>query len=90
MQFLTHKACCKEDTRFTYFPLVSILILNTLVCKLIYRHCDGVTLTPKYLGELIQRKIVLISVVLGEILCKSVYLTQRHIPYKVHIMLIEQ
>ena len=35
-------------------------------------------------------KTVLISVVVGEIFCKAVFLTQRHILYKEQIMLIEQ
>jgi len=38
MQFLTHKASCKEDMRFPYFLSVS---------KLIYRRADGVILTLK-------------------------------------------
>ena len=75
--------------RFLYLLLVSLSILNTHVCKLIYRPADGVILTPKHLTELIQMKIVLISVVLGEIFCKSVFLTQLHIPYKEQIVLIE-
>jgi len=55
------------------------LILNTFVCKLIYRRGDGVILKPKHLAELIQMKI---NVAVGEIFCKSVFLTQRHSPYK--------
>jgi len=90
MQFLTHKSSCKEDTGFPYFPSLDILILNTFVCKLIYRRGDDVLLLPKHLTELIQMKIVLIGVVVGEIFCKSVFLTQRHIPYKEQIMPAEQ
>jgi hypothetical protein len=45
-------------------------------------------LTPKHLTELIQMKIVLIGFVVGEIFCKSVFLTQRHIQYKEQIMLM--
>jgi hypothetical protein len=90
MQFLTHKASCKEDIIFPYFLSVSISILNTYECKLTYRRADGVIFTPKHLTELIKMKIVLISFVVGEIFCKAVFLTQRHIPYKEQIMLIEQ
>ena len=90
MEFLIHKSYCKEDTRFPYFPLVSILILDTFVCKLIYRRVDGVIVTPKHLTELIQMKIILIAAVVAEIFCKSVFLTQRNIPYKEQIMLTEQ
>jgi hypothetical protein len=90
MQFLTHKSSCKEDTRFPYFLSLSILILNTFVCKLKYRRGDGVILPPKHLTQLIQMEIVLIGVVVCEIFCKSVFLTQRYIPYKEQIMLTEQ
>jgi hypothetical protein len=69
---------------------VNILILDTFVCKLIYRRVDGVIVTPKHLTELIQMKIILIGAVVGEIFYKLVFLTQRHIPYKEQIMLIEQ
>jgi len=90
MQFLTHKSSCREGTRFPYFPSLSLLILNTFVCKLIYRRGDGVILSPKHVTELIQMKIALIGVVVGEIFSKSLFLTQRHIPYKEQIMLTEQ
>ena len=59
MHFLTHKASCKEDMRFPYFLSVSISILNTYVCKLIYRRADVVILTPKHLTELTQIKTML-------------------------------
>jgi hypothetical protein len=65
---------------FPYFLSVSISILNTFVCKLVYRRADGVILTPKHLTEMIQMKNVLISVVVGEILCKAVFPNTKAYP----------